>query len=125
MGLIREVSYTNKKEILAIPDHYVAIPVTIDSSVLVADAEGKKIMKAGTIIGGVLADPTQKAVSKNTVELGATAEGVLLNDVDCTNGDGIGAMVIHGFFDKAKVTENVEAPVAEAITALASRIMFI
>lgn len=44
--------YTNKKEILKFPDHYVAVAVTVDDTGIVADADGKKIVSAGTIVGG-------------------------------------------------------------------------
>lgn len=57
-----EKNYLNpQKSIIKFPDHYVAIAVTVDDTGLVADAEGKKIVKAGQIVGGgTLADDTVK-----------------------------------------------------------------
>lgn len=105
-------NYGNKKEILKFGDHYVSVAVTVDDTGIVANADGKKIVPAGTIVGGgVLADPTKKVSEKNT----ADAEGVLLNDVDVTYGPAPGAMVIHGFIDLNKLPA---APAAEAVTAL-------
>jgi len=43
--------YGNKKEILKFPDHYVAVAVTVDDKGVVAE-NGKKIVPAGTIVGG-------------------------------------------------------------------------
>ena len=61
--------YGNKLEILKFPDHYVAIPVTVDSS-NVSAVNGKKIVPAGTIVGGtdasILDDPEESAVKGYT-----------------------------------------------------------
>lgn len=112
MGKFVETSYTNKKEILKFPDHYVALAVTVDNTGVAANGEGKKIVPAGTIVGGgFLVSETAKAVETNATG----AEGVLLNDVDVTYGPASGAAVIHGFIDLDKLPE---APVAEAIAAL-------
>lgn len=105
-------SYGNRKEILKFPDHYVNLAVTVASAGVTADADGKKIVPAGTIMGGgVIADPTKLVVKSND----ANAEGVLFYDVDVTYGPAPGALLIHGFPDLAKLPE---APAAAAITAL-------
>lgn len=105
-------SYTNKKEILKFPDHYVNVAVTVSDEGVTANQEGKKIVPAGTILGGgVLADPSKKAV-KST---GADAEGVLFNDTDVTYGPAPGALLIHGFIDLNKLPK---APTADEVTAL-------
>jgi hypothetical protein len=112
MSKFAQTSFGNKKTILKFPDHYVNVAVTLDDNGIVANADGKKIIPAGTILGGgVLADPTKKAKADNTT----TAEGVLFNDVDVTYGPAPGAMMIHGFVDLNKLPA---APVAAAITAL-------
>jgi len=125
-----ETNYLNpQKSIVKFPDHYVAIAVTVDDTGVVANADGKKIVKAGTIVGGgVLADDTKKVTKKNgagaTGEAGSAvdAEGVLFHDVDVTYGPNSGAMLIHGFVDLNKLPE---APHTNAVTALAGRILFV
>ena len=128
-------SFTNRNEILKFADHYVSIPVMVDDAGIVANTEGKKIVLAGTIVGGngganaVLANDTVFVTAHN-VQGGATAsagagvdaEGVLLNDVDVTFGDASGAMLIHGFVNLTKLPA---APVADVITALKGRITFL
>lgn len=82
--------YGSSKGILVFPDHYVAVGVkhakgtsgTPGLSVLV---DGRYIVKAGTIY------PANDA----------TALGVVLSDVDVTNGDGHLAVIIHGFIKLA------------------------
>lgn len=116
MSKFVETSYTNSKVILKFPNHSIQLAVTVSDEGITANADGKKIVPAGTIIGGAgedsfLADKSVHAVKKN----GAGAEGVLFYDVDVTYGPKEGAAVIHGFIDKNKLPE---APTAEAVTAL-------
>lgn len=112
-----ETIYTNnRKEILKFPDHYVNLAVTVDDTGIVANAEGKKIVPAGTIIGnGILTDQTKKAKKAVTTTGVSNAEGVLFTDVDVTYGPAAGAMLIHGFIDLAKIPT---APAVEEIAAL-------
>lgn len=116
-------AYGNRIEILKFPDHYVAVPVTVDDEGVVA-VGGKKIVPAGTIVGGgTLADP-EVMVKKATTTPGdpedgtpdtTDAEGVLLNDVDVTYGPAPGAMVIHGFIDLTKLPEDPDAAEVAAL----------
>lgn len=78
------------KQILAIPDHYVALgfkhaKATSGTPGLAVLQEGRYIVKAGTIY------PANDA----------TAIGVVLNDYDVTDGDAMMAVVVHGFIKKA------------------------
>lgn len=111
-----ETKYTNKKGILKFPDHYVNVAVTVDDTGITANAEGKKIVPAGTILGGgVLADPS-KLAKKATTGSGTTdAEGVLFNDTDVTYGPAPAAMLIHGFIDLNQIPV---APKPEEVAAL-------
>lgn len=112
MSKFVETTYANKKGILKFPDHYVNLAITVSDVGVSANAEGKKIVPAGTILGGgFLADESVKAVKTN----GAGAEGVLFNDTDVTYGPAPGAALIHGFVALDKLPEE---PVAEAIAAL-------
>lgn len=107
-----QTDYGTPKQILKFPDHYVALAVTVDDTGVTAGADGKKIVPAGTIIGGgFITDDTVKATAVN----GATSEGVLFNDTDVTYGPAPGAAIIHGFIALDKLPA---APTADAITAL-------
>ena len=111
MSKFVETAYTNKKGILKFPDHYVNVAVTV-SDTGVSAVNGKKIVPAGTILGGgFLASESVQATKTN----GVGAEGVLFNDTDVTYGPAPGAALIHGFIALDKLPE---APVAEAVTAL-------
>lgn len=65
----------------------------------VAEVDGKKIIKAGTVY------PANDA----------TAKGVALHDVDVTHGDATAALLVHGFVDSTKLEVQ---PTAEAKAAL-------
>ncbi|AKA68542.1 hypothetical protein [Clostridium scatologenes] len=130
MSKFVSTTYGNKKEILKFPDHYVTLGVTVDDTGITANSDGKKIVPAGTIVGGgVLSDSTKKVSAKNTqggaagsAGAGVDAEGVLLNDVDVTYGPASGAMIIHGFIALDKLPA---APVADSVTALKGRVLFL
>lgn len=111
---VRVTEYGNRKEILKFND-FVGTVVTV-SNVGVTAVEGKKIVKAGTIVGGkskpVLLNPGEHVENKNTEEKADGAEGILLYDVDVTNGPREGSMVIYGYIDIAKMPDE---PVEEII----------
>ena len=115
MSKFVETDYTNKRVILKFPNHSVQIVITVSDEGVVADEDGKKILKAGTIVGAktgsLLKSEDTLAVASNN----ANAEVVLLDDVDVTYGPKECAAVIHGFIDLDKLPE---APTDEAIAAL-------
>ncbi|MFJ8099392.1 hypothetical protein [Lysinibacillus sp. NPDC096212] len=111
-----ETHYGNKTEILKFPDHYVNLAITVSDKGVTANAEGKKIIPAGTILGGgVLEDESVQAVKASSNENGSNAEGVLFNDVDVTYGPASGALLIHGFVALEKLPK---APTKEDKAAL-------
>lgn len=86
---MKTVSYASAKQILAIPDHYVALGykhAKADTSTpgLATLVEGRYIVKAGTIF-------TQDS----------KAVGIVLNDYDVTDSDAMMAVVVHGFIKEA------------------------
>lgn len=116
---VKTVAYGNKMEILRFKDHYVSIGVMVDDTNVTVDADGKKILKAGTIVGGktlsVLGNDGEMVEDKNTAEKGAKAEGVLFNDVNVTAGPAVGTMILHGYINEKKIPAT---PVAEAKAVL-------
>lgn len=93
-----------------------ATTVTL-SAADVIPVDGKKILKAGTLLGSVATPNTivgggAKAKPVN----GATTEGLLVYDVDVTHGDMEAAMLYMGTVGLDRIPE---APSAEARAALA------
>jgi len=107
-----ETTFTNRKEILKFAQPFTAIPVMVSDAGIIADADGKKIVSAGTIVGGgVLLNPDAMVTEKNDAVSGAEAEGVLLWDVDVTHGAAPGSMVVFGFIDLNKLPKAPDASV--------------
>ena len=99
------------KDILYLQDDYTAIAVNVSDEGVTAGTDGKKIVPAGTVIGGVLEDPTQAAVAAEggSGEGAVAAEGVLMHDVDVTDGEALGTMIIRGVLDGTKLPANITA----------------
>ena len=91
--------FSGTKTIVKYNDYTAVREVFEDTHAAVTTVDGKKIIPAGSI------HPVNDA----------TATGVVLNDVDVTHGDALGAVVKRGFVDSTKLP--VE-PDATAITAL-------
>lgn len=117
--------YGVPKNILKYVDHYFPESVMVSDAGITADpTTGKKIVPAGTIMGGatksIRVDREEMVVEKNgdgvTGAAGAAvdAEGVLLEDVDVTYGPNAGTLVTHGYIDLDKLPE---PPHANALTA--------
>ena len=95
--------YTTGKQILVFPDHYVGLAQTfLKNDAAAATIDGRKIIKAGTIY------PANDA----------TALGVVFNDVDVTNGDASGTLIVHGFIKKAALPANPSANAKSALKAI-------
>lgn len=121
-------NYGNGKEIQKYPDHTVSMSLTVSDADVTANSDGKKIVPAGTILGGgFLTDRTKLAVKATntagdeTTPASSNAEAVLLYDVDVTHGPAAGAGMIHGFVDLTKLPE---AP-TEADKAALKQITFL
>ena len=88
----------------AAPGSYVVMPVTVTDTGIVADSDGRKIIQAGTPLesdeSGTIRTDGDDAKACGT---GAQAEGFLFNEVDVTDGDVTGSMIIEGVVDGAKL----------------------
>lgn len=98
--LVKTTKYSNRKEILKVADHYEALKKTFKMNDEAAtEVDGRKIIKAGTVY------------PKND----ATAIGMVLNDVDVTEGDADGALLVHAIVDKNKIPAEISAEAAPKI----------
>lgn len=122
-----EESFSPAVDILYTADHYAALSVNVADTGIVAGADGRKIVPAGTVLGGVLANMSKaavKAVDGVEASQGVTAvaeikaEGVLYHDVDVTAGPAVGAMIVHGFIDERKMPAAATANQKAALTQI-------
>lgn len=95
-------------EILASAE-FQAIPYTITSDSVSADAEGKKIAKAGT------------PYPSNT----SAAKGILIRDIDVTDGDAVAAIAYEATINEAKAKANSGVTIASAVKTALPRITWL
>lgn len=108
-------------QILFNVEHQMSVSVVVDDAAAVTE-NGRKIVKAGTPLAGDLT-ARGTAFAKAT---GSNAVGVLLHDVDVTEGDGNGTLLIWGFVDLNKVDSTTAALItAEVKTALKGGVTFL
>ncbi|BDH60135.1 hypothetical protein MTP04_02650 [Lysinibacillus sp. PLM2] len=98
MPYVKQVETANRINFLA-SSKVQAFTYQVSDSGVVADTNGKKIVKAGTIL------PANDA----------TAQGILYTDVDVTEGPQPGSLIVEAYVLEARLPA---APSAEAKTAL-------
>lgn len=111
------------QQILMFPRLFAAISVQLDGTNVKADDHGRKIIPAGTPIGGT-AQATQDETAVLAPVTDATVQGVLMHDEDVTeNNHGNGSMLIWGFVNLNRIPD-VTVP-DEVQTALAGKVTFL
>ena len=122
---IKIESAVNVNQILFCTDPQVSVGVVVDSTAGTEDeATGRTIVKAGTPLNGDLT--TRNIAFVKAADTSNPAVGVLLHDVDVTDGDANGALLIFGFVN----LERIDATTAALITAtrkteLAGKVTFL
>lgn len=122
----------NPKQIMLADSQMVSFGVVVDNTGITADSNGKKILKAGTPIYGDI-EARNTAFVKSTETAGSegkpgtnNAVGILLHDVDVTNGKENGVIVLFGFVDLDKLEEDVFKLITDAVkTALNGKVTFL
>lgn len=120
-----------KKETLAAPQqilfnvqNQMSVPILVDKTMASVTVDGRKVVKAGTPLSG---DLTARGTAfKAAADTTAPAVGVLLHDVDITDNNANGTLLIWGFvnldrLDSATATEITDTRKTE----LAGRIWFL
>lgn len=119
---VKSKNYANEKQILIAPELAFTIGCLVGSTGVDADTNGKKIIKAGTPVGGTTSVLTNR---QTVLTKGASnAQGVVLHDVDVTDGDGRATLVVAGYVDLYKLDADVVSIVSDA-TATLTKITFL
>ena len=118
-GFKKETAVT-PKQILFNTEPQVSVGIAVSDSGVTAGADGRKIVKAGTPLTGSLTARTTAFTSA------VTASGVLLHDVDVTNGADNGTLLIFGFVNLDRIDSTTAALItAEVKTALNAKVTFL
>lgn len=128
MGMVTKTTYTNIKNILIGQDSYnISLPCIIGNTGVTA-VDGKKILKAGTpLTGNITARDTAftKATTSGDATKTSNAVAILLHDVDVTDGNANGTIVLAGCIDLLKLDSATQALIDDATKTALSRIIFV
>ena len=95
----------HEKDVALNPDNLFEIGVQVANTGVSANADGRKIIPAGTPVGGstsVLVTRNTVLTVTNTSATGENAQGVLRHDVDVTDGNANATMIVRGEVDESK-----------------------
>lgn len=128
MGMITKTTYTNVKNILIGQDSYnISLPCIIGNTGVTA-VDGKKILKAGTpLTGNITTRDTAftKATTSGDTTKTSNAVAILLHDVDVTDGNANGTIVLAGCIDLLKLDSATQTLIDDATKTALSRIIFV
>lgn len=117
---IKTETYNNINQILFAVQHQVSVGVLVDDTDVIADASGKKIIKAGTPVTGDL-EKRELPFSKSATNV----QGVLLHDVDVTVGEENGTLLLFGFVNLNRLDEETRALITSDVKEQLNMIKFI
>lgn len=127
----KTVTAGTRKTILVDEPNSTAFSCMVANTGISADANGKKIVKAGTPLAGNLTARGTAFVKATTTpgEGGAAgtsnAVGILLHDVDVTSGTKNAQVVVFGFIDLNKLESDVQALIDAETKAALRMIQFV
>lgn len=122
-GIIKETAVA-PSQILFNVQNQMSVGVIVDEAVGTAGEDGRKIVKAGTPLNGDLtARGTAFVAAEDTSN---PAVGVLLHDVDVTDGDANGTLLIWGFVNLNRMDSTTAGLItANRKTELTGRVWFL
>lgn len=119
---VRITSGATRKTILVDEKNSTAVSCIIDNTAVEANANGRKIVKAGTPLTGNLKDRT--AAFATTADA-SNVVGIAMHDVDVTAGSANGAILIFGTVDYSKLDASVQTALTAEIEKALKMIQFI
>lgn len=122
---IKKESAVSTVQILFNVQHQMSVGIKLGkTSNAAVDVNGRMIVKAGTPLNGDL--KARDTAFVKAVDSSNPAVGVLLHDVDVTDADANGTLLIWGFVNKSRLESDVQALITtQRETDLAGRIWFL
>lgn len=122
-NMVKKETYNTSLDVVINKTLLHEIGVQVSNTGVSAGSDGRKVIPAGTPIGGTtsaLEDRDTVLQTTNSSSLGANSQGVLRYDVDVTSGNANATMIVFG------VVDTLKCPVIDAAakTALAGKIIF-
>lgn len=120
---IKKTTYGGPVQILFNVQNQVSVSIRVDDAYSIT-RDGHKVVPAGTPLSGDLTTRNTSFVKAGDATHPAT--GVLLHDVDVTNGGANGTLLIWGFVDLTKVDSTTAALITDTRkTELAGKVTFL
>ena len=122
-GIIKETAVA-PSQILFNVQNQMSVGVIVDKTVSTVGKDGRKIVKAGTPLNG---DLTARGTAFVTaMDTSNPAVGVLLHDVDVTDGNANGTLLIWGFVNLNRIDSTTAGLITTSRkTELAGRVWFL
>lgn len=124
--VVKETFGAPEKHILIANNSYmVTLGAQVTNTGVDADADGRKILRAGTPLSGDITKRGTAFVKATTTEGVSNATAVLMHDVDVTAGAENGTIILAGCVDLLKLDTATKALVTSAVTTALPRIIFV
>lgn len=126
-NMVKKINYlNNEKQIMLADSQMVSFGVVVGNTGVTADTNGRKILKAGTPITGDLRARNTAFKKATDAEGASNAKGILLHDVDVTEGNANGVIVLFGFVDLDKLDKDVYKLITDSVEkALDAKVTFL
>ena len=114
-------TYMANQNALIAPDQAIGLPGTLDSSVVTAGADGKKVIKAGTPVGANIdwlttdQSTVVTKLSEFTAAEGEIFAGVVADDVDLTAGDKEATILFANVYLRQKMLDTTVVAALQAV----------
>lgn len=122
--MVTKKTLVNETDILVSPELAFAIPCIVSNTGISADAEGKKVIKAGTPLYCSADVFMNRQTVLTTASSGNTIYGIARWDIDVTAGNTNATLLVAGYVDYLKLDSDVQALVDSAKANL-PRILFL
>ncbi|WP_195251854.1 hypothetical protein [Romboutsia sp. 1001713B170207_170306_H8] len=115
----KKTSYENDMEILVTEKNLVTFSGTVVASGVESNAEGKKIVKAGSFIdaAGTVVKPSGTSFEGDPI-------GILYKTVDVTNGDAPASIIVEGYLREDRIFDGFQDQAKTAAKAKVPNIRF-
>lgn len=122
---IKTETGATRKTILVDELNSTAFSCKVANTGISADSNGKKIAKAGTPLTGSLEARGTAFAKASTTSGVSNAIGILLHDVDVTDGTKNAQVVVFGFIDVNKLESDVQELITAEVKSALKMIQFV
>jgi len=123
---VTQTKYNDTTQILIDPSNYFAMGIVVDDTCGTVDSTtGRKIAKAGTPVTGDINARTTAFTPAVTTTGTSNAVGILLHDVDLTQGDNNGAILLFGFVNTNRIDATTKAKITNEVKTALNKITFV